>query len=307
MAGLACGAKLTAVPEVLIGVPAVAAAVLLLQARRGRAEESVVGRRAAARPRRPGALRHRGAARLRAVAGAQSALGRQPSLPGRHVRARPGYFSDIQVERWRRAHSPQPEQRPIGARLRAFGSEVVGSWQFAYVLVPLGVVAMLIVGRRPENIFLAGMLLVLTVFWLGFTHLQGRFYLLALPVCAIAVAQIDWRRLLALALLLVLAAAVPGVVRIHRTMLARVRRGWIHHRRRSASAGWAVKPNRQRQLDYHRKRGKAPRGCPPAARRRRQGLLVPDPNEPAELSDGVRRRHERRPGDRYRLGRHRRP
>ena len=47
-------------------------------------------RSAAARSGRAGAVCHRGAGRLRAVAGAEPALGGQPGLSRRHVRARPG-------------------------------------------------------------------------------------------------------------------------------------------------------------------------------------------------------------------------
>jgi hypothetical protein len=223
MAGLACGAKLTAVPEVLIGVPVVAGVVLLLVRRAWAGDpEAPVGR----------LRRDLAGLVLFVVAGLvvfAPWLTRNlvwvgnPVFPeGASVLGR-GYFSDVQVERWHRAHSPQPEQRPVGARLRAFGGEVLASWQFAYVLVPLGVVGMFVARRRPENLFLAGMLLLLTVFWLGFTHLQGRFYLLALPVCAIAAAQIEWPRMaIPVVLLVIVAATVPGWLRVHRTILARL-------------------------------------------------------------------------------------
>jgi hypothetical protein len=223
MAGLACGAKLTGVPEVLIGVPVVAGVVMLLARRAWAGDaDAPVGR----------LRRELAGPVLFGIAGLivfapwlvrnQVWVGNPVFPEGASVLGR-GYFSEVQVERWHRAHSPQPEQRPIGARLRAFGGEVLTSWQFAYVLVPLGVVGMILARRRAENLFLAGMLLLLTVFWLGLTHLQGRFYLLALPVCAIAAAQIEWRgMLLPLALLVIVAATVPGWVRVHRTILARL-------------------------------------------------------------------------------------
>jgi hypothetical protein len=62
--------------------------------------------------------------------------------------------------------------------------------------VPLaaGVVAAVLAFRDRRGRALALLLLLLLVFWLGFTHLQGRFFILAVPVLALLVALADWRR-----------------------------------------------------------------------------------------------------------------
>ena len=67
---------------------------------------------------------------------------------------------------------------------------------------------------------LGGVLLFLTVFWLGFTHLQGRFYLPAVPIGAMLLAQVRWGRWAPAALGLVLLAAVPGWLSLHRLLSA---------------------------------------------------------------------------------------
>jgi hypothetical protein len=36
------------------------------------------------------------------------------------------------------------------------------------------------------------MLFLLTVFWIGFTHLQSRFFILAVPICALLIACLPW-------------------------------------------------------------------------------------------------------------------
>src|SRR5205814_6540115 len=105
-----------------------------------------------------------------------------------------GRFNDVQIERWHRAHSPQPAQRAISARLAEGGRQIVTGWQFGYVLLPLGLLAIGLTWRRPGTWFLAGMLVFLTVFWLEFTHLQGRFYLLAVPLCGLPLSQVTLRR-----------------------------------------------------------------------------------------------------------------
>jgi hypothetical protein len=66
-------------------------------------------------------------------------------------------------------------------------------WQFGYLLLPMGLVALALSIRRPIAWQLFGLLALLTVFWLFFTHLQGRFFILAAPVAAMLVARVDWR------------------------------------------------------------------------------------------------------------------
>jgi hypothetical protein len=102
------------------------------------------------------------------------------------------HFTDVQQERWKRAHAAQPNQQSIGGRLAAFGNEVLGNWQFGYVLVPLGAAAIGVCWRRREMQFLALLLLLHALFWLGMTHLQGRFFLSAVPLAVLALAMVQW-------------------------------------------------------------------------------------------------------------------
>lgn len=47
----------------------------------------------------------------------------------------------------------------------------------------------------PDPWFLGGLLLIHLLFWLGFTHLQGRFFVLAIPIAVMVLASTPWDRL----------------------------------------------------------------------------------------------------------------
>ena len=182
-AGFACGAKLTALPEVLVAIAFIATVILF--ARKTAEDDSLI--------RRVSGIIAFGSAGLLCFApwlirtAAWSGNPVFPELPNLLGR---GHFSEVQVERWRRAHSPQPAQRSVAARLHALGTDVLWSWQFGYVLVPLGLVSLLLNRRDPDVWFLGAMLFLLMVFWLGFTHLQSRFFILAVPLCALLIAKL---------------------------------------------------------------------------------------------------------------------
>jgi hypothetical protein len=144
------------------------------------------------------------------------------------------HFTDAQVERWEQAHSPRPDQRSPAARLRAWWSDVWTNWQYGYVLLPLGlaggVAACLLARRRRgsrysdvlENVgmsafLMIAMLVALSVVWLGFTHLQGRFFILGVPIAGMSLALLlpRWRAAAAVGAALVLLAAVPAYARLH--------------------------------------------------------------------------------------------
>lgn len=196
MAGLACGAKLTAVPEVLVAVALVSMIVLI--ARRASMTRAVT------------AAVVFGICGLICFApwlvrtGVWAGNPVFPELP----ELGHGYFSEVQVERWHHAHSPRPDQRSIAARLRAGWVEVAGNWQFGFLLVPLAIVGGGIGRREPAVWFLGAMLFLLSVFWLGFTHLQGRFFVLAIPICALLVATLPPRAILGVVAIEVVAAIV---------------------------------------------------------------------------------------------------
>jgi hypothetical protein len=205
MAGFACGAKLTAAPTVLAAVP-VALAVQALIHRPARWSGVVTGAVTfvlfGVIVFGPWLARNVAWARNPVFPEAMSLLGR-------------AHFSEVQVQRWERAHKPPPAQSPKAARLKAFGSEVLFNWQFGYVLLPLGIVAAVVARRNRNTILLATLLLVFAGFWLAVTHLQGRFFVLAIPVAALLVAAIDWGRWSWVGATAVAVAAGVGLVTMH--------------------------------------------------------------------------------------------
>ncbi len=149
-----------------------------------------------------------------------------------------GHFSDAQVDRWKQAHAPRPDQRSLPARLAAWRSDVWLGWQYGYLLLPLGLVAGIVAAsnrhrinsRHPDllkNIRMAAfssiaMFVGLSVVWLGFTHLQGRFFILGVPIAALLVGHIPWGRLAPIGAVIVLLAAVPGWSRLHSVLAERL-------------------------------------------------------------------------------------
>lgn len=185
MAGLACGVKLTAVPEVLIAIGLVSVVLVLIDRR----------------PDQP-SFPHRLAGPLAfGLAGLLVfspwlirtwAWSGNPVFPEMaHVLGH-GDFSAVQVERWNRAHAPQPAQRPLRARLHALGTELLWSWQYGFLLIPLTLLSVCLNWRRPDVQFLGAMFFLLVLFWLAFTHLQSRFLILAVPICALLISRLPW-------------------------------------------------------------------------------------------------------------------
>ena len=186
MAGLAAGSKLTAVPEVLVAVPVVVvgASLWLFLRRRDRA----AGKQVFA-----GAI-------IFAATGLlcfspwllrNQAWAHNPVFPELMPILGHGDFNDRQVQRWKAAHEPRPDQQTFAARVDAFRKAVIGvrvgpsvkfsietdAWQFGYLLLPVSLIAFGLSIRRPQSwCLMQALLLMLTVFWLGFTHLQGKIF-----------------------------------------------------------------------------------------------------------------------------------
>lgn len=185
-AGLACGVKLTAVPEILLAVP-FAALVVLLANRSLRAAVPSLWRRFAG-PVLCGliglAVFSPWLARTAAWSHGNPVFPELAPMLGR------GDFDDAQIERWHNAHAARPDERSLRARLHAGWTEVLANWQFGFLLVPAGIAGLLVTLRSPRTQFLAVTLLVLAIIWLFFTHLQGRFFVLAVPLCALLVGSL---------------------------------------------------------------------------------------------------------------------
>lgn len=201
MAGFACGVKLTAVPMLLLAVPA---AVVLVTPRRivGAVVFGIVGTIVFA----PWLARNLAWAHNPVFPEAASGLGR-------------AHFSPGQVERWQAAHSPPPDQRAVGARLVAGWRQVVRNWQFGYVFLPLSLVAAALSWRSVQTRLLLLLLLMLAAFWLGLTHLQGRFFILAVPLAALLLAGARWRCWMAP---VVIVGVVVGSCLVHRAFAGRL-------------------------------------------------------------------------------------
>ncbi|HZL34313.1 MAG TPA: glycosyltransferase family 39 protein [Tepidisphaeraceae bacterium] len=197
MAGFAAGSKLTAVPEILAAIPVVASAGLLWAKLRSRA---------AARGWRPWA----GVAVFIAMGlltfapwlVRNAAWTGNPLFPELMPMLGHDGLGDVQMRRWDKSLKPPPAQQPYSRRISRFAKEVIGGWQFGYLLLPLALIALGMSMRRPEAWFFAGLLLILFVFWIGFTHLQPRFLVLAVPVAALLAARIEWGRFAPLGVLL---------------------------------------------------------------------------------------------------------
>ena len=210
MAGFAAGSKLTAVPEVLVGVP-VALVFNYFGSRLGAEKVRT------ADPTRSGIVR--GLTAFVAV----GFLCFSPWLVKNTIWAANPIFPEMasllghdgfdanQVQRWERAHQAIAAQKPVLERVKTFGREIIFGWQFGYLILPLGVagmvVSIVIASRRRMAIALGLLLVLLALFWLFFTHLQGRFFILAAPIAALLAGQLPWGRGAIAGVLLVAIAA----------------------------------------------------------------------------------------------------
>jgi Dolichyl-phosphate-mannose-protein mannosyltransferase len=225
MAGFACGSKLTAVPEVLLFVPICTAGVAVWSVLRRRGAASNVG------------ATDSSATGGRVWIGIISFLlmgslcfapwlvrnwawARNPVFPEAMPLLGSGHFSPDQVQRFEHAHKAAEAMRSPGARALALWTEVAVGWQFGYLLLPLGIAGLAVSARRPDSWLLAGMLLLLAVFWTGFTHLQGRFLVLAIPISALLAARIEWRGLAWGGVALVLVFGIVGWAQVHTRLAA---------------------------------------------------------------------------------------
>lgn len=172
MAGLACGCKLTAVPILLVGVPLVG-----LVLRRFSIRECVKFFAVGLIVFSPWLIRNQ------VWAG-------NPVFPEVAKMLGQGHFTDAQVARWESAHQPA---MGISPRITAVGSQVLGNWRWGFVIVPLGLAAIALGRQRVVVRFLSLLLLIQFSFWFGLTHVQGRFFILAAPIMAMLVAQVEFR------------------------------------------------------------------------------------------------------------------
>lgn len=198
MVGFACGVKLTAVPMLLAAVP-VAVVVASPRLWRYAWVFVITGSVLFA----PWAIRN-------------LVWTGNPVLPEAAGLFGSGHFSATQIKRWENAHSPRPDQRSLAARLSAGGREFVMNWRFGYGLplaVGLSGAGYAFRDRRARALY--GLFLLLLIFWHGFTHLQGRFLVLAVPITALLIAVTDWGRIAAMVPAIVVASLAVGWFTVH--------------------------------------------------------------------------------------------
>ena len=223
MAGFACGAKLTAGPTVWLAVPMsmLMCASLPFPPRSPQSPQSSLR----------GDLAERGGKR-RAFVAAAAFIGAgavvfspwlirnltwtgNPVFPEEARLFGRGHFSEAQAQRWQRAHARRDDQRSAAARFVASAEQILGDWRFGYVLLPLAVVAAALEWRRRETWLLLLILLLLTSFWLVFTHLQGRFFVLAIPLAGLLIGSVRSPRAAAVIAALIILAGLVGMTRVY--------------------------------------------------------------------------------------------
>ena len=194
------------------------------------------------------------------------------------------HFSGVQVERWREAYWPDPKYRSAIGHVRGLWTEVLADSRFGWVLFPLGIAAAVMGFRNRAMICLAMLLIFQIMFWITFTHLQSRFMVIAIPMIALMVAQMEfrgWTHLTAAAVV-AMAGLSMGVLIAENVAISRDGPfGGCHHR-----------PRKPRRVSIVRHPAIESRPIP-RPRRRRRRILVSDSNDSAALQDRVRRRHER--------------
>jgi hypothetical protein len=216
MAGLACGVKLTAVPMLLLAVPAAVLIVTLLNGRDQSAAST-----SGDLPRFGG----RGMKRWMVACAASLLLGLavfgpwllrtwawsgNPVFPEAMSLLGRGDFTRVQVQRWNLAHAARPDQRTLAAHLAALRDEIALNWRFGYLLLPMGIVAAVLSLRRRESQFLLLLMAIFLAFWLLFTHMQGRFFVLSIPIAAMLLALVPWRAWGGVATALLIVQALIG-------------------------------------------------------------------------------------------------
>jgi hypothetical protein len=178
MAGFASGTKLTAVPMLLAAIPAAFGLAIFLRKEKEWLRPTLAFVAFGLLVLSPWLIRNFIWTRNPVFPEAMSVFGR-------------GHFTAEQAERWRLAYVPPPAQRTLDGRVKASWEQIFADWRYGFVLIPAGLFAFIRGKRRSESLFLVALLAMWLVFWLFFTHLQSRFFVLAIPVAALLVLRIE--------------------------------------------------------------------------------------------------------------------
>lgn len=201
-AGLACGCKLTAVPITLLALPVI---FFFCRFSRRTLAMAIIYVFAGLLAFSPWLIRNQFWAHNPVFPEGISLLG-------------PGDFSPIEVARWHQAHSPRPDQAGVARHLLAFWQQIIADWQYAYVLLPLSIIFGLVAVRRRQSVFMLLVLLAMILFWLLLTHLQSRFFVLAIPMMALLLPMASEKLLRPCAVLIAL-SAIPAFIGLHQRLM----------------------------------------------------------------------------------------
>jgi hypothetical protein len=227
MAGFACGVKLTAVPMILIAVPICLALAQILRKHtpspctqgEGRGEGRSGGEfhetdvppevRIPSTGETPvSPIGWLGSAIAFIIAGVltfspwlirNQVWAGNPVFPELMPLLGHAHFAPVQVQRWEHAHAAAPSQQDLNGRVLATWNELFFSWRYAMFCLPvLAIAAILLTWRKATTHFLIMLLGAHLLIWIFATHLQGRFFVLSIPITALLVAQVrqaQWRPL----------------------------------------------------------------------------------------------------------------
>jgi hypothetical protein len=201
-AGLACGAKLTAIPTLVLS-PAVVVIVAQL-----------LNRSLSRRTLAPVAIYIVTGLVVSSPWLIRTALwtGGNPIFPESATLLGKAHWTDDQVERWHQAnHLPAKDSRTMPARFATLWRQVIADYEvnsdgqlhptgrYGYVLLPLALVASLASSRQSQTARALAILLILILLqWTFLSHLQSRFLTPIIPVAAMLVAEVGsrtWTRL----------------------------------------------------------------------------------------------------------------
>ncbi|HEV2295907.1 MAG TPA: hypothetical protein VGR35_18820 [Tepidisphaeraceae bacterium] len=213
MAGLACGVKLTGVPMLLLPLPLLFISITTLR------RESL--RRVLIAPMFFGVV---GVAVFAPWLMRNLVWTGNPVFPEAQRVFGRGHFTQVQSERWTAAHAPRTDQQGVGARLSAAWGQIAADARYGFLLLPLALACAAVAYGRAETWLLLALFGLLAVFWLGFTHLQSRFFVLAIPIAALLIGQVHGRATMVTGIAAA-ALAIIGIGVMHpRTML------WLHEK-----------------------------------------------------------------------------
>jgi hypothetical protein len=203
MAGFAAGVKLTAVPELIAGLP-----IALFVARGIAFQENPEGPLEKSRPGKT-LIVYKKSLLLKTIL-LRSAIfiltamlvfspwlirnfiwARNPVFPEAMSILGRGHFSQIQMQRWEIAYQPNSAHASVTGRFTALWQQVLADGRFGYLLFPLGLLGIILSIRKRTARFLLALLVIQLFIWLAFTHLQSRFLVQAIPILALLIATVD--------------------------------------------------------------------------------------------------------------------